>query len=158
MLDHRHAEMKDKPIVFMGSPHFAVPSLKMLVRDFNVVGVVTQPDKPAGRGHEVRSCPVKEVALQMGLPTIQPEKLRGNKEAFAQIRAWKPAVIVVAAFGKILPKDYLNLPEFGCLNVHASLLPRWRGASPIQAAILHGDAVLGVPFWKMEKGLIGEPF
>lgn len=145
--------MSEKPIVFMGSPLFAVPVLRALARDFNVSGVVTQPDKPAGRGRELRPCPVKAAALELGLPVIQPEKLRGNMAAFEQIQAWNPAVIVVAAFGKLLRKDVLDLPAFGCLNVHASLLPRWRGASPIQAAILHGDAQTGVTIMKMEEGL-----
>ncbi|MCE5207373.1 MAG: methionyl-tRNA formyltransferase [Chloroflexi bacterium] len=149
--------MEDNPIVFMGSPFFAVPVLKALVQDFAVAGVVTQPDKPAGRGRELRPCPVKEAALELNLPVIQPERLRGNSSAFEQIKAWKPAVIVVAAYGKILRKDILDLPRFGCLNVHASLLPRWRGASPIQAAILHGDTQTGITIMKMEEGLDSGP-
>ena len=118
-------------IVFMGSPAFAVPSLKGVAD--SVVGVVTQPDRPAGRGKQLTPCPVKLTALQLGLPIIQPEKL---KEAIEQLHTWSPDVIVVAAFGQILRASVLNLPPHGCVNVHASLLPRHRGAAPIAAAIL----------------------
>lgn len=145
--------MKDPTTVFMGSPQFAVPVLVSLVKNFAVAGVVTQPDKPAGRGREMHPCPVKEAALALGLPVIQPARLKGNTDAFQQIKDWKPDVIIVAAYGKILRKDILNLPAFGCLNVHASLLPRWRGASPIQAAILHGDRQTGITIMKMDEGL-----
>ncbi|MEM5776288.1 MAG: methionyl-tRNA formyltransferase, partial [Anaerolineaceae bacterium] len=145
--------MTNHSIVFMGSPSFAVPVLETLNRQFRVSGVVTQPDKPAGRGRELRPCPVKEAALGLGLPVIQPEKLRGNVDAIEQIRHWNPAVIVVAAYGKILRRELLDLPVFGCINVHASLLPRWRGASPMQAAILSGDALTGVTIMQMAEGM-----
>lgn len=135
-------------IVFMGSPAFAVPSLKGVAD--SVVGVVTQPDRPAGRGKQLTSCPVKLTALELGLPIIQPGKL---KEALEQIQAWSPDVIVVAAFGQILRANVLNLPPHGCLNVHASLLPRHRGAAPIAAAILAGDAEAGVTLMKMDAGI-----
>ena len=139
-------------IVFMGSPEFALPSLRALVGAYNVVGVVTQPDRASGRGREVKMPPVKTLALELGLPIMQPEKLRAP-EAMDQLRAWSPELIVVAAFGQILKQDVLDLPRYGCLNIHASLLPRWRGAAPINAAILHGDEESGVTIMKMDAGL-----
>ena len=139
-------------IVFMGTPDFAVPSLQALLRTQNVVGVVTQPDRPAGRGNSLRPSPIKEVVLEAGVPLYQPESLRRPEQAEI-IRAWQPDLIVVAAFGQILRPHLLNLPPYGCVNVHASLLPRWRGASPIQHSILEGDAEAGVCLMRMEKGL-----
>src|SRR5687768_1793559 len=115
-------------VVFMGSPDFAEPSLRTLTQHYDVVGVVTQPDRASGRGRELKAPPVKTLALELGLPVMQPEKLR-LPEAMEQLRAWSPELIVVAAFGQILRKDVLDLPRFGCVNVHASLLPRWRGAA-----------------------------
>jgi methionyl-tRNA formyltransferase len=142
----------DIRIVFMGSPDFALPSLRRLAAHYAVVGVVTQPDKPAGRGRTLTPPPVKQLALELGLPIMQPVKLR-EPQAMAQLQAWQPDVIVVAAFGQILRPAALDLPRFGCLNVHASLLPRWRGAAPIQAAILHGDAETGITIMRMDPGL-----
>ncbi|MFZ5858642.1 MAG: methionyl-tRNA formyltransferase [Chloroflexota bacterium] len=139
-------------IVFMGSPDFALPSLRALASQYQVVGVVTQPDRASGRGRELKAPPVKTLALELGLPIIQPEKLR-QPEAMGQLRDWNPDLIVVAAFGQILKPDVLDLPEFGCINVHASLLPRWRGAAPINAAILAGDEETGVTIMKMDVGL-----
>ena len=139
-------------VVFMGSPDFALPSLRSLANAYDVVGVVTQPDRASGRGRGLKSPPVKIVAQELGIPIMQPEKLR-TPEAMEQLRAWNPDLIVVAAFGQILRKDVLDLPRFGCLNVHASLLPRWRGAAPINAAILHGDEETGVTIMKMDVGL-----
>ncbi len=139
-------------IVFMGSPEFALPSLRALAGAYDVVGVITQPDRASGRGREVKMPPVKTLALELGIPILQPEKLRAP-EAMENLRAWSPDLIVVAAFGQILKQDVLDLPRFGCLNVHASLLPRWRGAAPINAAILHGDDVTGVTIMKMDAGL-----
>ena len=136
----------------MGSPDFALPSLRSLANAYDVVGVVTQPDRASGRGRRLKSPPVKIVAQELGIPIMQPEKLR-TPEAMEQLRAWNPDLIVVAAFGQILRKDVLDLPRFGCLNVHASLLPRWRGAAPINAAILHGDEETGVTIMKMDVGL-----
>lgn len=136
----------------MGSPDFAVPTLEALAAHYPVVGVVTQPDRPAGRGQNLTPPPVKEAALRLGLPVIQPEKLR-HPEALEQLRLWAPDVIVVAAFGQILRSDVLDLPRFGCINVHASLLPRWRGAAPIQAAILAGDKETGITIMKMDAGV-----
>ncbi len=139
-------------IVFMGSPEFALPSLRALAGEYEVVGVVTQPNRASGRGREFKPPPVKSLALEFGVPVIQPEKLRAPK-AMEGLRAWSPDLIVVAAFGQILKQDVLDLPRLGCLNVHASLLPRWRGAAPIQAAILHGDEETGVTIMKMDAGL-----
>ncbi len=140
-------------IVFMGSPEFALPSLRALAGAYyDVVGVVTQPDRASGRGRELKPPPVKTLALELEIPVVQPEKLRAP-EAMELLRAWGPDVIVVAAFGQILKQDVLDIPHYGCLNVHASLLPRWRGAAPIHAAILHGDEETGVTIMKMDAGL-----
>jgi methionyl-tRNA formyltransferase len=136
----------------MGSPDFALPTLTALAQHYDVVGVVTQPDRASGRGRELKAPPVKSLALELGLPLIQPEKLR-QPEAMEQLRAWAPELIVVTAFGQILRKEVLDLPRFGCINVHASLLPRWRGAAPISAAILHGDRETGVTIMQMDAGL-----
>ena len=139
-------------IVFMGSPDFAIPSLNVLAENYTVVGVVTQPDRPAGRGRALTPPPVKVLAQQLGLPFIQPDKLR-RPEALEQLRLWHPDLIVVAAFGQILRTEVLDLPKWGCLNVHASLLPRWRGAAPVQAAILHGDDQTGITLMRMDPGV-----
>ncbi|HUM68807.1 MAG TPA: methionyl-tRNA formyltransferase, partial [Chloroflexota bacterium] len=139
-------------VVFMGTPDFAVPSLQTLIETQQVVGVVTQPDKPAGRGNQLRPSPVKLVAQAANIPVYQPKSLK-TEEAAAPLRDWQPDVIVVAAFGQILRPHVLDLPPHGCLNVHASLLPRWRGASPIQHALLAGDEQTGVCLMCMDVGL-----
>lgn len=141
-------------IVFMGSPDFAVPTLHALAADdaYNVVGVVTQPDRPSGRHLTLTPPPVKVAADALGIPVIQPLKLR-QPEALEQLKAWNPQLIVVAAFGQILRPNVLNLPQHGCVNVHASLLPRHRGAAPIQASILAGDAETGITIMQMDVGL-----
>jgi methionyl-tRNA formyltransferase len=139
-------------IVFMGSPEFAVPTLRSLVQQTTVLGVVTQPDREAGRGRTLTAPPVKTLAQELGLPFIQPDKLH-RPEAVQQLKDWNPDVIIVAAFGQILRPEVLNLPPHGCVNIHASLLPRWRGAAPIQAAILHGDAQTGITLMRMDSGL-----
>jgi len=139
-------------IVFMGSPDFAVPVLTGLATRYHVIGVVTQPDRPAGRGHQLHPPPVKEIALRLGIPNIQPEKLH-QPQATQQLQLWAPDLVVVAAFGQILRQAVLDLPPLGCLNVHASLLPRWRGAAPIQAAILAGDKESGITIMKMDAGV-----
>lgn len=136
----------------MGSPDFSLPTLRALADVYQVVGVVTQPDRASGRGRELKAPPVKTLALELGIPVMQPEKLR-QPEAMEQLHAWNPDLIVVAAFGQILRKDVLELPRYGCINVHASLLPRWRGAAPINAAILAGDEETGVTIMKMDVGL-----
>jgi methionyl-tRNA formyltransferase len=139
-------------VVFMGSPEFAVPSLQALAEAHQVVGVVTQPDRPAGRGRALTPPPVKEVARSLGIPVIQPERLR-TAEGTQRVAEWLPEVIVVAAYGQILRSEVLALPRYGCINVHASLLPRWRGASPVQAALRAGDSVTGITIMKMDTGM-----
>lgn len=140
-------------IVFMGTPDFAVPSLKALVEaGHEVCGVFTQPDKPKNRGMKLQQPPVKEYALSVNLPVFQPAKLRGG-EAFGIMRELAPELIVVAAYGKILPTDILELPSLGCVNVHSSLLPRYRGAAPINWAILNGEDETGVTIMYMAEGL-----
>lgn len=136
----------------MGTPAFAVPILEALADNYHVVGVVTQPDRPAGRGQQVTPPAVKPIALERGLPLIQPQSLR-DPQALAQLADWQPHLIVVASFGQILRREVLELPPYGCLNVHASLLPRWRGATPIAAAILAGDEVTGVTIMQMDVGV-----
>ncbi len=139
-------------MVFMGSPDFAIPALEALADHYRLVGVVTQPDRPAGRGGKLKTPAVKEAALRLEIPFIQPEKLR-NPETLAQLKAWAPDLIVVAAFGQILRPEVLNLPKWGCINIHGSLLPRGRGAAPIQAAILAGDQETGITIMKMDPGV-----
>jgi methionyl-tRNA formyltransferase len=137
-------------VVFMGTPEFAVPSLKALLEHHEVVGVVTQPDRPAGRGGELRPPPVKALALAHGITCVQPTKLREVKD---WLKAQDADLFVVAAFGQILPQSVLDMPRYGCLNVHGSLLPRWRGAAPIHAAIRAGDPETGITIMKMDAGL-----
>jgi methionyl-tRNA formyltransferase len=139
-------------IVFMGSPDFAIPTLRELARHYQVVGVVTQPDRPAGRGRVLTPPPIKRLAQEIGIETIQPERLR-EPEAQERLQAWAPDLVVVTAFGQILRKRVLELPRLGCINVHASLLPRWRGAAPIQAAILNGDVLTGATIMQMDPGV-----
>lgn len=146
----------DQRIVFMGTPDFAVPSLEKLAENFIVAGVVCQPDRQSGRGRKIIPPPVKVSALALGLEVFQPENVN-SEESLALIQGWKPGLICVAAFGQILKPATLSLPESGCLNVHASLLPRWRGASPINAAILAGDSHSGVTIMKMGVGLDDGP-
>ena len=136
----------------MGSPDFAVPALEALAVHYRLAGVVTQPDRPAGRGGTMKPPAVKTAALRLDIPVIQPEKLR-NPEALDQLRAWAPDLIVVAAFGQILRPDVLDLPKWGCINIHGSILPRGRGAAPIQAAILAGDQETGITIMKMDAGV-----
>lgn len=144
--------MEPVRVIFMGSPEFSLPALSALAEQYTVVGVVTQPDRPAGRGKSLKPPPVKSLADRLGLNVIQPERLR-QLGVFEQLEAWKPDLIVVAAFGQILRQNVLDLPPMGCINIHASLLPRWRGAAPIQAAILHGDDETGVTIMKMDAGV-----
>lgn len=139
-------------IVFMGTPAFAVQTLEALIREYEVIGVVTQPDRPAGRNQQVQMSPVKQIALNHQIPVFQPEKIR-RPEAISDLKQWQADVYVVAAFGQILPQSVLDIPPHGSINVHASLLPRWRGAAPIQAAIRTGDKKTGVTIMKMDAGL-----
>ncbi|MGD9933174.1 MAG: methionyl-tRNA formyltransferase [Dehalococcoidia bacterium] len=136
-------------VVFMGSPDFAVPSLEALAREgYDVALVVTQPDRPAGRGGRVLAPAVRQVAERLGVPVVQPETLK-DETVQATLRGTGADIFVVAAYGKILPRAVLSIPRLGCINVHGSLLPRWRGASPIAAAILAGDAETGVSIMEM---------
>ena len=140
-------------IVFMGTPDFAVPSLAKLIQsEYEVVAVFTQPDKPKGRGHKLQMSPVKELALQAGIPVYQPVSLKDG-QAVDLVKGLQPDMIVVAAYGKILPKEILQAPAYGCINVHGSLLPKYRGAAPIQHAILHGEKTSGITIMFMEEGL-----
>ncbi len=140
-------------IVFMGTPDFAVPCLqKLLDAGYPVTGVFTQPDKPKGRGYKLVPPPVKELAMAHELPVFQPNSLRSD-ESFEMIKNCAPDLIVVVAYGKILPKQVLELPKYGCINVHASLLPRYRGAGPIQWAILNGESETGITTMYMGEGL-----
>ena len=140
-------------IVFAGTPDFAARPLSgLLARGWPPVAVYTQPDRPAGRGRQQNISPVKQVALEAGLPVYQPQSLR-DPEAVLELKALQPDLLVVVAYGLILPPDILAIPRLGCINVHASLLPRWRGTAPIQRAIQAGDTVSGVTLMLMEEGL-----
>jgi methionyl-tRNA formyltransferase len=141
-------------IAFMGSPDFAVPALRALWQSgHSIVAVYCQPDRPAGRGQAVRRCPVHVTADELGLPVRMPARLRTDVQAQAEFAALGLDVAVVAAYGQILPQAMLDAPRLGCLNIHASLLPRWRGAAPIQAAILAGDTETGITIMQMDAGL-----
>lgn len=140
-------------IVFMGTPDFAVPSLCRLIEEgYEVVGVVTQPDRPKGRKQILTPSPVKEVALQYNIPFYQPERIR-RQQAYAEVLAWEPDLIVTAAFGQILPKALLDEPRLGCINVHASLLPKYRGGAPIHYAVMNGEHETGVTIMYMVEEL-----
>jgi len=146
-------------VVFMGTPQFAIPTLQWLIDEYpptgadgGVVGVFTQPDRPGGRGRKLRPSPTKMLAQEHRISVLEPKSLR-TPESLAELQTLQPDVIIVAAFGQILPSSVLELPPFGCLNVHASLLPRWRGAAPVAAAILAGDDTTGVTIMQMDAGL-----
>jgi methionyl-tRNA formyltransferase len=139
-------------IAFAGTPEFAVPALEALSRAHQLVGVLTQPDRPRGRGRHPASSAVKHRALDSSLPIAQPISLRDPTER-AVLEAWRPDALVVVAYGLLLPSEVLSLPPLGCINLHASLLPRWRGAAPVQRALLSGDARTGVSIMQMDAGL-----
>ncbi len=140
-------------IAFAGTPQFALPTLTALASaPHTLVGVLTQPDRPAGRGRQLTASPVKLAALELGLPIAQPARL-STPEQREELARWQPDLLVVVAYGVLLPPEALSLPRLGCVNLHASLLPRWRGAAPIQRAILAGDAVTGVSLMQMDAGL-----
>ncbi len=140
-------------ILFAGTPEFAVPSLQALLdSDYQVVAVYTQPDRPAGRGQKLTASPVKICAEQAGIPVVQPANFK-DPATHAALAAWQPDIMVVAAYGLILPPEILAIPRLGCFNIHASLLPRWRGAAPIQRAILANDSETGICIMRMERGL-----
>jgi methionyl-tRNA formyltransferase len=139
-------------IIFAGTPQFAAGALAALIREHQVIAVLTQPDRPSGRGMQLTASPVKQFALQHGLPLMQPASLK-TKESQQALSQLDADLMVVAAYGLILPQPVLQLPRNGCLNIHASLLPRWRGAAPIQRAILAGDAETGITIMQMDEGL-----
>lgn len=140
-------------ILFAGTPDFSVPSLQALLDSpHDVVAVYTQPDRPSGRGRQMMASPVKRLALQCDIPVCQPDSLRPDT-VLQQLAAWRPDLMVVVAYGLLLPSPVLTVPRLGCVNVHASLLPRWRGAAPIQRAILAGDTETGVCLMQMDSGL-----
>jgi methionyl-tRNA formyltransferase len=140
-------------IAFAGTPQFALPALRALLGSrHRVVGVLTQPDRPAGRGRELRASPVKLLATERQLPLAQPSTLR-SEEGRSALREWSPELLVVVAYGLILPAVVLELPRLGCLNIHGSLLPRWRGAAPIQRALLAGDTETGITIMQLDEGL-----
>ena len=139
-------------VLFMGTPEFAVPTLEALIQEHEVIAVYTQPDKPKGRGKAMAYPPVKEKALEHDIPVYQPAKVR-VPEVVAEIEAMNPDAIVVVAFGQILPESILNIPKYGCINVHASLLPKYRGAAPMQWAIIDGEKETGITTMYMAKGL-----
>jgi len=139
-------------IVFMGTPDFSIPALNALSAQYKISAVYTQPDRPVGRGLQLAASPVKERALELKIPVYQPEKLTASGE-FEKLAALKPDVIVVVAYGQILKLNVLALPRLGCINIHSSLLPRWRGAAPIHWALLEGDAETGVTTMRMDSGL-----
>ncbi|MGB3972725.1 MAG: methionyl-tRNA formyltransferase [Peptococcia bacterium] len=145
--------MKKLSILFMGTPDFAVPSLQALVNEGHTIQtVITQPDRPKGRGQKLAYSPVKEKALELGLPIFQPRRIR-EPECVAKIKELQPDLICVVAFGQILPADLLAIPKFGCINVHGSLLPAYRGAAPIQRAIMNGEDKTGITTMLMDEGL-----
>ena len=141
-------------VVFMGTPEFAAPSLKVIADDgrYDIVGVITQPDRPAGRGKKLTACPVKQLALERGLPVYQFERIR-RPEGVAQLKALEPDVVITAAFGQILTQELLDIPRFGTLNVHASLLPKHRGSAPINWCIIQGEGQSGVTIMKTDAGM-----
>ncbi len=144
--------LKRMRIIFMGTPDFAVPALQKLYDiGAEIPLVVTKPDRPAGRGKKMHPCAVKELALELGLPVISPEKIRDNPGLHEQFERAEPDFIIVAAYGKILPRSILDIPEHGCLNIHASLLPKYRGAAPIQRAVLAGEKISGISIMYMAE-------
>ena len=140
--------------IYMGTPEFAVPGLEALYKSGHEIGyVVTQPDKARDRGKKIQHTPVKQKALEFGIEVLQPEKIKGNEDFFQILKAYEPDLIVVAAYGKLLPPEIIHLPRLGCVNIHASLLPRFRGAAPIQRSIIEGDEVTGITLMYMAEGL-----
>lgn len=140
-------------IVFMGTAQFAVPALQKLAEVYGgIAGVVTQPDRPKGRGKRVLAPPVKELALSLDIPVYQPLRIK-DSEAFTRIEAWRPDLIITAAYGQIIPPSILNIPAAGCINIHASLLPKYRGAAPIQRCLMNGENKTGITTMFMDEGL-----
>ena len=140
-------------LIFMGTPEFSVPSLQRLIKDFEVSAVFTQPDRPKGRGKNLAASPVKQLAQTYNIPVYQPLKLRNNKEMIEVIKELKPDFIIVVAFGQILTKEILDIPKYGCVNLHASLLPKYRGAAPINWCIMEGESKSGNTTMLMDVGI-----
>ena len=141
-------------VVFMGTPDFAKESLEAIYnKGYNIIGVVTNVDKPKGRGMKMMQSSVKEFAIEKNLKVYQPEKVKNNVEFINELKELNPDIICVVAYGKILPKEILDIPQLGCINVHGSLLPKYRGAAPIQWAVLNGDKVTGVTTMYMSEGM-----
>ena len=139
-------------VAFAGTPEFALPALAAVHAHHQIIGVLTQPDRPSGRGRRLTASPVKQAALALGLPVAQPPTLK-DEAARVQLESWQPEILVVVAYGLLVPPQVLSLPPRGCLNIHASLLPRWRGAAPIERAILAGDSCTGVTIMQLDEGL-----
>lgn len=145
---------KDLKIVFMGTPDFAATSLRKLIEEkFNVIACFTNPDKPSGRGMKLKYSEVKELALENNIKVFQPVKLRKNEEVISILKNLNPDLIIVVAYGKILPKEILEIPKFGCINVHGSLLPEYRGAAPMQWSLINGDKKTGITTMFMDEGM-----
>ncbi len=141
-------------IVYMGTPSFAVPALRALFENGQEIGyVVTKPDMQRDRGKKIKASPIKETAIELGLNILQPEKIKGNEEFIELLKGYAPDLIVVAAYGKIIPPEILEIPRCGCINIHGSVLPRWRGAAPIQRAVMNGDKTTGISLMYMAEGL-----
>ena len=145
---------KDIKVVFMGTPEFACESLKEIYEaGFNIVGCFTNPDKPSGRGMKLKASAVKEYAIEKNIPIYQPKKIRNNQEVLDILDKLAPDVIAVVAYGKILPKEVLDIPKYGCINVHGSLLPKYRGAAPMQWALINGEKETGITTMFMDVGM-----
>lgn len=144
---------KSKKVVFMGTPDFAVPSLKRIIEEFEVIAVFTQPDRPKGRGKKLAISPIKEVALEHGIKLYQPEKLKNEPDVIQELKDMNPDFIIVVAFGQILTKEVIDIPKYGCINLHASLLPKYRGAAPINWAIIDGESKSGNTTMLIDVGL-----
>ncbi|MFA5188342.1 MAG: methionyl-tRNA formyltransferase [Patescibacteria group bacterium] len=149
-------DLKKIKVIFMGTPEFSAPILNVLIENYNVMAVVTQPDKKVGRKQILTASPIKQIALANQIDVLQPDKIKGNTGFIQKVKALEPDLIIIAAYGLILPKEILDMPKYKVINVHASLLPKYRGASPIQAAILNGDKETGVTIMlvneKMDEG------
>ncbi|MDD3887680.1 MAG: methionyl-tRNA formyltransferase [Patescibacteria group bacterium] len=143
--------LKDIKTIFFGTPDFAVPTLNMLLKETNIIAVITQPDKKVGRKQIILPSPIKKVTVKNNIKILQPQKIKDNKDFINQIKDLNPDIIIVAAYGKIIPKEILDLPKYGCINIHASLLPKYRGASPIQTAIFNGEKETGITIMVMNE-------
>ena len=139
-------------VIFAGTPDFSVPALESIQSKHNIIGVFCQPDRPKGRGRVISQCPIKIKAQEYGLTVFQPENLK-DTSIQEQIKSLNPDVMIVVAYGQLIPKEILSIPKYGCINIHASILPKWRGAAPIQRAIISGDRSTGISIMQMDEGL-----